>query len=222
MDDPVQARAYSETDFSEPHQAFVDAFVVRFPELTNRAINVVDLGCGPADVTVRFARAHPRAHVVGIDAAEAMLTLARDRVAAAGLDGRVSVEQRHLPDEGLADTGYDVVISNSLLHHLDDPLGLWHTVKSCTAPEADVFVMDLCRPADDAMLDALVAEHAGDAPPILQRDFRASLMAAYRPGEVRAQIADAGLALRVDRTTDRHVIAWGSLTSRSSIGTVEP
>jgi SAM-dependent methyltransferase len=221
MDDPLQARAYSDADFSEPHQAFVDGFVARFPGLEEHAIRVVDLGCGPGDVTVRFARALPRAHVVGVDASETMLTLARERVSAAGLDHRVAFEQRHLPDEHLVPAGFDVVISNSLLHHLRDPHGLWRSITACAAPGAAVLIMDLCRPADRAALDSLVLEHTPEAPPVLQRDFRASLMAAYRPDEVRAQIADAGLVLQVEQTTDRHLIAWGSLTARPAVGTVD-
>lgn len=222
MDDPVQARAYSEADFSQPHQAFVDAFVARFAHLTDRAVTVVDLGCGPADVTVRFARALLRAHVVGVDAAAPMLALARERVVAAGLDTRVVFEQRHLPDAAFPRARFDAVISNSLLHHLRDPQALWRTVATCAAPGAAVLVMDLCRPDDSTTLDKLVREHAHDAPPVLQRDYRASLMAAYRPAEVRDQLATAGLALDVEQTTDRHLIVSGSLTGRSGMGTVAP
>jgi trans-aconitate methyltransferase len=222
MDDPVQARAYSEADFSEPHQAFVDTFVARIPHLVDRAFSVVDLGCGPADVSVRFARAFPNARLVGVDASEAMLSLARDRVHTAGLGARVTFEQRHLPDDSMAVERFDVAISNSLLHHLLDPQVLWHTIASCTTPAAAVFVMDLCRPPDEATVDDLVRAHVHDAPPVLQRDFRASLLAAYRPDEVRAQLAEAGLDLRVEQTTDRHLVVWRSLVPRSTVSTVEP
>ena len=57
MDDPEQARAYALADFSEPHQAFIDHFARCFPR--HRPRRVLDLGCGPADVTIRFARAYP-------------------------------------------------------------------------------------------------------------------------------------------------------------------
>lgn len=59
MDDPEQARAYAGADFSEPHQAFVERFTQCFPR--HRPRRVLDLGCGAADITIRFARAIPGA-----------------------------------------------------------------------------------------------------------------------------------------------------------------
>ena len=56
MDDDEQAQAYSDADFTESHQRFVALFVQRFPGWQSKAFRAIDLGCGPADVTVRFAR----------------------------------------------------------------------------------------------------------------------------------------------------------------------
>jgi SAM-dependent methyltransferase len=210
MDDADQARAYSEADFSESHQRFVDLFVKRFPAWRQAAFRVVDLGCGPADVTVRFALAHPRAEVVGVDAAQTMLELGRARVRVAGLDERVRLERRRLPDETLDGAGYDAGISNSLLHHLPDPDVLWRTVARSLVPGAPILVMDLCRPADDEAVAMLVGRYMADAPAVLARDFRASLRAAYRPDEVRVQIRQAPLDLEVEQVTDRHLVVWGN------------
>jgi ubiquinone/menaquinone biosynthesis C-methylase UbiE len=210
MDDGEQAQAYSDADFTESHQGFVDTFVDRFPAWTSKAFRAIDLGCGPADVTVRFARAHPHARVDGIDAAEAMLACGRRRVAEADLDERVRLEQRHLPDHTLDGSAYDVGISNSVLHHLSDPAVLWHALARATVDGAPILVMDLCRPRDDDDVDSMVDRYMADAPAVLARDFRASLRAAYRVDEVRRQLDEAGLALEVQMVTDRHLIAWGA------------
>lgn len=211
MDDPNQARAYSEADFSESHQAFVELFRQRFPRLAAESFRAIDLGCGPADVTVRFARAHPLASIVAIDGAAAMLDLARARLKGAKLDGRVELLPIHLPDARLDGMTFDVSVSNSLLHHLHDPQVMWQSLRACTSPSGAVFVMDLCRPPGDADVDRLVDQYAGVAPEILKRDFRSSLRAAYRVDEVREQLLHAGLSLRVEQTTDRHLIAWGTV-----------
>lgn len=213
MDDPVQARAYDEADFAEPHQRVVDAFGVRFPGFgADGGPRVLDLGCGPGDVTVRFARAHPTATVLGVDGAAAMLALGRRRVAAEGLGARVRLERVHLPVPPAAWSGrhFDAVVSNSLLHHLRDPAVLWETVLAVTRPGSAVFVADLRRPADEAGVDALVARYAAGEPHVLRRDFRASLRAAFTPDEIVAQVAAAGLGhLSVDVEGDRHVVVWG-------------
>jgi SAM-dependent methyltransferase len=213
MDDPAQALAYDEADFDEPHQRLVDGFAERFPGFGDGgAPRVLDLGCGPGDVTVRFALAHPTATVLGVDGAEAMLARGRRRVAAAGLSDRVRLERMLLPAPPAVWAGrrFDAVVSNSLLHHLHDPAVLWETVVAVAERDVPVFVADLRRPADEAAVDALVARYAADEPEVLRHDFRASLRAAFSPEEIAGQVAAAGLGhLTVDLEGDRHVVVWG-------------
>jgi SAM-dependent methyltransferase len=209
MDSEEQALAYAQADFAEPHERFVTQFREAFPGL-DMARTVLDLGCGPADVTVRFAKGFPLARIDGIDAGPNMLKLASDRVRREGLAERVRLTLGRLPVDSPPLAQYGAVISNSLLHHLADPAVLWNAVRKHTAPGAPVFVMDLARPADEATLDALVARYAEGEPDILRNDFRNSLKAAYRPDEVREQLARAGLSgLRVHALGDRHLTVSG-------------
>ena len=211
MNEPAQALAYASADFSEPHDAFVARFRRCFPDFSGGAL--LDLGCGPADVTIRFAHAYPAARMVGVDGAAAMLALGRQAVAAAGLVGRIRLTEARLPTANLRGSRYDAVISNSLLHHLADPGVLWDTVRAAVAPEGVVFVMDLMRPPSREAAAQLAALHAADAPDVLRRDFFNSLLAAFRPDEVRSQLAAAGLPqIQVEVASDRHLIAYGRVT----------
>jgi len=211
MDDPEQARAYSEADFSEAHDAFVAYGLARFGPIVGE---VLDLGCGAADPTVRFARANPGARIVGVDAGRNMLALARVRVDRAGLDDRIRFECRTLPDDHLRGRRFDAIVSNSLLHHLASPLVLWETVAACAQSNAPILVMDLLRPSDIATVEALVQRYAGDAPAVLRADFRNSLRAAYQPDEVRAQLHVVGLDdLDVEQVSDRHLLVAGRVAA---------
>src|SRR5512143_1306905 len=96
MDDEAQARAYAEADFREPHDRFVALLRQRLAWLADAGA-ALDLGCGPGDVTRRFARAFPGWTVDGLDGSEPMLRLGRAAVEAAGLGGRVSLVQAYLP-----------------------------------------------------------------------------------------------------------------------------
>ncbi len=211
MDDEAQARAYAEADFEDPHSMFVQLFGERFADLRVEG-SVLDLGCGPADVTIRFARAYPDCRVHGVDGSQAMLKHGCAALEREGLKPRVRLIHAYLPSAALAGRGDDIVISNSLLHHLADPSVLWRAVKSAARPGAAVFVMDLMRPDSEAQVRALVQTYAEGEPEVLRRDFHNSLLAAYTPEEVRAQLAAAELnTLSVEAVTDRHLIVFGYL-----------
>ena len=208
MDEPEQARAYAEADFAEPHERFVELFRETFPglDVTGR---VLDLGCGPADIVIRFARAFPECRIDGLDAGPNMLALGREAVAAAGLAGRVRLLEGYLPGAVPPEARYDAIISNSLLHHMAAPMALWQTVRDHAAPGAPVFVMDLMRPASADQAQALVDAYAEGEPEVLRQDFRNSLHASYTPDEVAGQLQAAGLDLTVEAVSDRHLLVHG-------------
>lgn len=209
MTDPAQARAYAEADFSEPHDHFIELFRAHFPEQAITGL-VLDLGCGPADVSIRFARAYPDCRILGVDGARAMLDEGLRAVAHAGLADRIRLVEGYLPGAALPEVEFAAVISNSLLHHLGDPMVLWQTMAEIAVPGTPVCVMDLLRPADRAAAERLVAEHAADAPEILRQDFFSSLLAAYRLEEVQAQLSQAGLShLSAAEISDRHLLVAG-------------
>lgn len=211
MDEETQARAYSQADFAAPHERFVDLFLASWPGGLVRG-PVLDLGCGPADVTVRLAKRCPDATVHGVDGSAAMLDYGRARVTKAGLADRVTLHQALLPRDAPPLPIYPVIVSNSLLHHLHDPSGMWAIIKKHAAVEAHVFVMDLMRPSTVEEVDNLVDTYSKGEPEVLVKDFHASLCAAFTPDEVRAQLDAAGLLkLKIDVVSDRHLTISGTV-----------
>lgn len=209
MVDDDQALAYSEADMAEPHQGAVTRFGEQFPEFASG--RVLDLACGPADVTVRFALAYPETTIVGVEGSPAMLALGVQRVANAGLRRQISFEHRMLPDSNLGDLGrFDAVLCTSSLHHFHDPAVLWDAVRIAAAPGACVLVQDLMRPDSVADARALVDQHAADDPEVFRRDYFYSLCAAFTLDEVRSQVVGAGLGdLSIEAISDRHLLVSG-------------
>ncbi len=204
-----QARAYAEADFGEPHNHLVAISAERLGCLTGR---IVDLGCGPADVTVRFAQNNPDCTIVGIDGSAPMLQWGHRRIAAADLADRVELRLCRLPLSEPLDEHFDAVLSASLLHHLTDPAVLWQTSQQLAVRGAPLFVWDLRRPATTERAAELTQLHASEDPQILQRDFYNSLLAAYQPDEIRTQLKEAGLeGLTVESLGDRHLVVYGRL-----------
>jgi trans-aconitate methyltransferase len=210
MDTPQNAQAYAEVDFSEPNSKFVSSFADKFPGFDGRSI--LDLGCGPGDIAIRLARRYPAAKVTGLDGASAMIDIAHQAIARDGLADRVDARRWHIGREAnpVAPRKFDAVVSNSLLHHMSDPLELWQAVRSSAAPGAAVLVMDLFRPPSRQAAETIVETYAGGEIELFKTDFLNSLLAAYRPDEVAEQLTAAGLdSLRVDIVSDRHLMVFG-------------
>jgi len=212
MDTEEQARAYAAADFSEAHQSYVTLFSETFPKRPATA-TVLDLGCGPADVTIRFAKANPGYTFHAVDGSAAMLNCARQALKSQRrLIQRIKLVAGYIPGAPIPCKSYDLILSNSFLHHLHDPKVLWRCVRRHAKTGTLVFITDLFRPASHARAKALVRKYSHAEPPILKRDFYNSLLAAFTPDEIKEQLAKAKLdQLRVKVISDRHLMIYGRI-----------
>jgi len=207
MDDPEQARVYARADFEKENQGFIDRFREYFPEFTKG--HIIDLGCGPGDIPVRFARALPVCRITGVDASEPMMGLAGVAVKQAGLADRITFRCERFQAVSLVEPA-DAVVANSLLHHVPNPLQFWYRLRQLVKPGSPVLVMDLLRPGSLEEAQVIVDRYAAKEPDILRRDFYRSLLAAFTEDEVAAQLAEMNLSrLIVDVVDDRHWVVSG-------------
>ena len=211
MDDPIQAAAYAAADFADPHGLFIRTFQGVFAG-RNITGPVLDLGCGPADISIRFARAYPDCFIHGVEGARAMLCEGETALNRSGLQHRIELVQGVIPHIEPPLKKYQVLLCNSLLHHLHDPSVLWKYIMKYSTGDTQIFVMDLMRPWTCQDAEKLVNTYCGSEPENLRRDFYNSLCAAFRPKEVEMQLADAGLqGLRINVISDRHLIVYGKI-----------
>ncbi len=210
MDEPGQAHAYADADFSGSDQALVQRIQARFGD--DLGPQIVDLGCGPGNITFLLARCFPRSQVMGIDGSRAMLAIAGARLQAdPELSIRLRFQQITLPATDLPG-GFSALVSNSLLHHLHNPQVLWSSLRQLGGSGAAVSVTDLRRPGERSELEELVKTHMGQAPDVLRRDYRHSLHAAFTRREVLDQLRAADLGcLEVIELKDRYLEIRGRL-----------
>ena len=220
MNAPDQVIAYSDADFSCGDHSVIE----RLEELIEQALPVLpeaalilDLGCGPGNISERLAVRWPLSNVIGLDGASSMIGMANQRLS--DLCPAIKNLSYLLVDLGhccLGDipqiNGASVIVSNSFLHHLHNPQSLWMAVKQIAEPNALILHRDLRRPFNEQEVDALCALYVSHAPTILQRDFRASLIAAFTTDEVRDQLDQAGLGhFTVTEIGDRYLEVCGQM-----------
>ena len=208
MNGIAQVRAYAAADFSSGDQATIEAIqrlLSRTSPLPPDPL-VVDLGCGPGNITLRLAGLFPKARIIGIDGAESMLALARERAQHQQLEISFLCQTLQEVLEGPLLGQADLIVSNSLLHHLHQPDLLWTVSRALHR--------DLRRPASDAEIQQLLLKHLPSAPEVLQHDFAASLAAAFEPDEVIAELHRLGLnQLTVSAEDDRYLVVSGLVKS---------
>ncbi len=212
MEDPAQALAYHQADFSVPHGERLNVFRRLMPGFTPDG-DVLDIGCGSGDVLMRFARLWPAARFTGVDGSAAMLKLAATDIARdAAIVGRIELVEAIVPSAALPQRHWQLIMSHSLLHQLHRPEVLWQTIRDQAAPGCHVFVADLRRPATTEEAARIVANESASEPEVLQRDYYNSLCAAFEPAEVRAQLAAAGLTtLTVVPEGEHHLMVYGRI-----------
>jgi SAM-dependent methyltransferase len=100
---------------------------------------------------------------------------------------------------------FSTVMSNSIVHHIPNPLAVLEEAVRVCAPDGTLFFRDLMRPDDVASLDYLVATYAADANEHQRQMFRDSLHAALTLDEIRGLISSLGFPQEtVVATSDRH------------------
>ncbi len=209
MDTAEEARDYDSMDHSYVNQLFVADFL----KLGDSSYKVLDVGAGTAQIPITLCQAHATIHVVAIDLAEEMLIVGRRNVAHARLQGRIELQRVDAKAMPFAKASFDAVISNSIVHHIPEPLAVFAEMARVVKPGGVLFVRDLLRPKSKADLDAFVQTYAGDANAHQRKMFGESLHAALTLDEVRDLVTRIGHdPAKVTQSSDRHW-TWAAISS---------
>lgn len=211
MDSWEEASEYDAMDFTKVNSAFSQEAVLLGPAEQGL---VLDAGTGTGRIPVLICQKRPQWQLVAIDMAESMLQIATQHIQQAELEERICLElvdAKRLPYENGI---FDLVVSNSLVHHLPDPLPFFAEIKRVCKPNGGIFIRDLFRPADEATMNALVASIGEEYDDYQKKLFRDSLHAALTLEEVNKVIITVGLVgVQVYQSSDRHWTARRSWTS---------
>ncbi len=201
MDTTEEATDYDAMNHDEVNRKFVaDLLEIGLP-----GSDVLDLGTGTALIPVELCRQFEDCRIMASDLSANMLDLARYNIEVHGMIERIQLDQADAKEMPYADDMFHAVISNSIIHHIPDPVVVLREAVRVTGPGGLLFFRDLMRPADLQELDALVQTYVGDENEHQQSMFRDSLKAALNLDEMRAAVEQVGFEPdTVQATSDRH------------------
>jgi len=154
---------------------------------------LLDVGCGPGNITLKLARRSPGLTIVGLDRSRNMVRAACQAAAGAGLEGRVFFQQAHAGEIPYPGGTFDVVLSNSVLHHLADPSRVLEEMVRIAKPGGAIVVRDLRRPSRLAC-PWHVRWYGRHYSGIMKRLFEDSVRAAYTPEELAGLLGRSGMS----------------------------
>jgi ubiquinone/menaquinone biosynthesis C-methylase UbiE len=230
MDSPEEANDYDAMDHREVNRLFVDDLLQSLPARVQgsgfrvqdedstsepRTLNpepslpsqldILDLGAGTAQIPIELCRRCLDCRVMAADAAVSMLEVARYNVEIAGLTERIELVHADAKELPLDSEMFDVVMSNSIVHHIPEPIHVLREAARVVRRGGLLFFRDLLRPDSDAELRRLVETYTPGANEHQQRMFAESLHAALSLAEIRALVASLGFAEgSAQQTSDRH------------------
>ena len=212
MDTWLEATAYDAMDFESVNTAFATDAI----DLDPHAIKILDVGTGTARIPILMCQQRPQYLITAIDLAQSMLIIGQRNVAEAGLNQRIKLERVDSKRMPYPDLEFDMIISNSLVHHIPDPLTFFQEIKRLVRPGGAILIRDLIRPDSDDIVNELVAEIGKEYDAHQQQLFRDSLNAALTLVEVQELIDRAGL----DQVTltQSSALHWTIKRQQTSIG----
>jgi ubiquinone/menaquinone biosynthesis C-methylase UbiE len=205
MDTVEEAVDYDSMNHSTVNRAFVQE-LLQFADETTSASAVIDVGAGTALIPLELVQAAPQVGpIIAVDLSVEMLRLAVRHLRNREFIPRILAlltDAKRLP---FADHSCEVVISNSIVHHIPRPVDVFHELRRIIKPGGILFLRDLLRPVSENVVEQLVEQYAGDDNDHQQQLFRQSLHAALTVDEVRDLLDRTGFtAATVNATSDRH------------------
>ncbi len=203
MDSDDQAISYAQADFSASNNIFLNNL---FEQTSiNSNTKILDVGCGDGEISIMLFK-KTKCQLTAIDGSESMLNqfvLKKEKYNIKS----IQIYKKLINGNLFPGAVFDLVINNSVLHHISDVFMFWKNLIRLIEPNGKIILMDLVRPKTNLELQNKLNKYGG-SDPILLRDFENSLKAAYTVDEVTAQLKTFNeITFSIKTVSDRHFFA---------------
>jgi len=222
MVEKEQVISYDKADFSEGEVNLINQinyYLLRKNISLGEKDLIVDLGCGPGNISEKLAIKWPNTEVVGIDGSKEMILRAE-------YNKNISNNQKKLKNlryicadiKDIKSTNFflkkkiSLLVSNSLIHHITHLEDFFNTIRSLSSNSTVNFHKDLKRPLDEKSALELRSQCSNKYNEILTNDYYASLKASYTFKELKNFTLENNLSsLEVFEDGDKYLIVYGNV-----------
>ena len=201
MDDELEAEEYDRMDFTDVNRDFATLAST----LDDNQAKVLDIGTGTARIPLILSELRPQWQIIGVDLASSMLKLGQKNIELAEKSEQISlqlIDGKKMPYE---DHSFDLVMTNSLVHHIPNPLNLLLEIDRVVKADGSILIRDLLRPNSIAEIEKIVQQANLDYSPRQQQLFYDSLHAALTLAEIQELVNQIGWdKAQVYQSSPRH------------------
>ena len=222
MEKKEQVISYDEADFSEGEITLINQInhylLEKNISLSEKDL-IVDLGCGPGNISEKLAIKWPNTEVVGIDGSKEMILRAEHNKEISNYQKKLKNLRYICADiKDIKSTNFllkkkiSLLVSNSLIHHITHLEDFFNTIRSLSSNSTVNFHKDLKRPLDEKCALELKEQCSTKYNEILTNDYYASLRASYTFKELKNFTLENNLSsLDVFEDGDEYLIVYGNV-----------
>ena len=222
MNKKSQVKAYCAADFSVGEINLIK-FISNYLEINNINLSkndlIVDLGCGPGNISEKLSERWPDVKVLGIDGSKEMIREAESRMFKNKIMGKYgnlnylcSDIRKISSHEIFSRKEITLLVSNSFIHHIIDIDNFFEFIINLSNKQTINFHKDLIRPKDEKTALKLKDKCSQKYSAILTNDYYASLKASYRRNEIQKKILELDLeSMNVIEESAEYLIVYGKV-----------
>ena len=221
MEKKEQVISYDEADFSEEEVNLINQinyYLLRKNISLGEKDLIVDLGCGPGNISEKLATKWPNTEVVGIDGSKEMILRAEYNKENSMNKNKlknlryICSDIKEIESKNFLHKKISLLVSNSLIHHITHLEDFFKTIRSLSTSKTVNFHKDLKRPLDEKSALELKAQCSTKYNKILTNDYYASLRASYTFKEIKNFTLENDLSsLEVFEDGDQYLILYGNV-----------
>ena len=222
MESEEQVISYANADFSVGENNLINQinhYLVKNNINLNKQELVVDLGCGPGNISEKLSIKWPNATVFGIDGSKEMIRIAElnkkkssNRSQLKNLHYICADIKNFEASEVFLEKNISLLVSNSLIHHITYLEDFFNCIGRLSTNETINFHKDLKRPYNEKLALELKEKCSSKYNDILTNDYYSSLKASYTSKELNTFILkNKYSSLEVFEEGNQYLVMYGKV-----------